>query len=92
MNFDGGACPGGWCWIKQSKNVSGVYRISAGHYRIYFNTPMRHLSYTILSTTAAFNISGSTQSYISTQNYTEVVAISNGAAVDAFVYAAVFDN
>jgi len=45
VNFDGTNCPGGWCQIRGSYNISGVLRSSTGVYTIYFTTPMPDANY-----------------------------------------------
>ena len=45
MYFDGAICPGNWCSIRSSFNISGVYRNSTGSFSIYFASPMVDVNY-----------------------------------------------
>ncbi len=47
VNFNGmnASCPGGWCAIRASYNIAGVFRNLAGDYTVYFQNPMPDANY-----------------------------------------------
>ena len=80
VNFDGTGSNGANQNIRQSGNVSSVYRTSGGNYTVYFTIPMPDTNYAAIATSGNLDTSTAAESTSTTNRQVGSVQVYTGNA------------
>ena len=80
VNFNGTGSDGANQTIRQSGNVSSVYRTSGGNYTVYFTIPMPDTNYAAIATSGGLDTSTAAESTSTTNRQVGSVQVYTGNA------------